>query len=587
MDCPICRSPNEAGARSCVGCGSSLPPGPGALVAGRFELISALGAGGMGTVFKARDRKLEVEVALKVLRLGRDRLAMLRFHSEVRLARSVRHRNVCGVHEYGEDGDVVFCVMELVRGRTLRQLLQEAPLAWDEAFRITLDAAAGLQAIHEAGVVHRDVKSSNLMVDARGEVRLVDFGIAKPGPSASEQQSSETSATEASQVVGSPEYMSPEQVRGVPLDARSDIYSFGLLVYEAFAGSLPFHGATPRDVMLRRLEVPPSFGGATAARLPPALVPVLQKALAKEPAGRQGSMAELIAELSAVQARVRESGTEVMPAARPGGRARRAAAAALLVSGIALLGYLGRGMVMERMRVRRASPPAAQGPPVQAPAAAAATTLTPSPPAAAPGRELPSPSARTHRRTPKVARGVTPGLPSASAEEKRPTPESSTVGPPSGPPASVAPRPGDAVAGSAAGLVPTEATAAAAAKAVPTLTPPATPTPTPPTPTPIPPSRGELLAGSDPEVVPARCAGAQIRYCPQAESLRIEGQVLIDVLVREDGSVSDPVLVRADDDVLRDCGLRSVARLHCQPASRRGVPGRMRRTVLFDFRLPR
>jgi len=153
---------------------------PGQVIAGRFELLAPLGAGGMATVFRARDLRLEgVEVAVKIPRLGGDPQAVRRFHSEVLLARRVKHPGVCAVHEYGEDGELVYCVMELISGRNLRELLREAPVAWERAFEIAIDAAEGLGAIHEAGVLHRDVKSSNLMIDARGRVKLVDFGIAK------------------------------------------------------------------------------------------------------------------------------------------------------------------------------------------------------------------------------------------------------------------------------------------------------------------------------------------------------------------------------------------------------------------------
>ena len=218
--------------------------GIGSVVGGRFELVAPLGAGGMGTVYRARDRQLDLDVAVKVLRLGDDANAVRRFHSEVRLARLVKHPNVCSVHEYGESEGVVYCVMELVEGRNLRELLRERPIAWERAHAIALEIAKGLKAIHDAGIVHRDLKSSNVMIDAQGRVRLVDFGIARPQPGrAGHPRDGEL--TDSRHVVGSPEYMSPEQVRHGELDARSDIYSFGIVLFELFTGRVPFKGDTP------------------------------------------------------------------------------------------------------------------------------------------------------------------------------------------------------------------------------------------------------------------------------------------------------------------------------------------------------
>ena len=609
MDCPSCHRPSEEGARSCPQCGTSLPLGPGAVVAGRFEILSRLGAGGMGTVFRARDRQLGMDVALKVLKLGQDQLALRRFHSEVRLARAVKHRHVCSVYEYGEDGDVVFFVMELVRGRTLAQLLRQGPLAWDEAFRVALEAAAGLQAIHEAGVIHRDLKTSNLMIDGGGDVRLVDFGIAKAQSCTDERRTSETALTKELEVIGSPEYMSPEQVRGVALDVRSDVYAFGLVLYELFTGRLPFEGTTPRDIMLKRLEQPPSFSGPCAARLPPALVPVLQRALAKDPEARHASMAELAAELAGVQRVVVKSGTEAMlspfapttgmgspggekiaPSVRPRRlwpqrRAPQAAIAAALVLGVGAIVFVA---------TRGAAPatPSARMSLLATPEPAAPVAATPSLASAAHSEE---PSARVEpsrsaaslaRREPEDRARVVSGAVGASrvAGESPAAPTSRPTSPPA-----AATSAEERV--SPAALPDVRATPAAAAGATPAgvdRTPDGTAnTVTRAEPEPAVASPGVARAGTDAPVVPARCTGAEIRYCPQAESLRLEGQIVIEVLVREDGRVSDPQVVRSDDDVLTTCAVRSVARLRCEPATRNGAPVESRRRLLFDFRLPR
>ena len=249
--------------RTCAGCGAPLPVVAGSLIAARYLVLERLGEGGMGTVFKARDRALEATVALKVVRLGREPRAVKRFHAEVRLARKVKHRNVCSLYEYGEDGEVVYCTMELVEGKNLRQVLREGLLDWPQGYKLALEAAEGLQAIHEAGVIHRDLKAPNLMIDAQGVVRLVDFGIAKelailPG---GDTPTPGSAGTDAEYFVGTPEYMSPEQVRGSPLDARSDIYSLGIVIYEAFTGHVPFRGETPQATMAKHLEEPPPLEG--------------------------------------------------------------------------------------------------------------------------------------------------------------------------------------------------------------------------------------------------------------------------------------------------------------------------------------
>jgi serine/threonine-protein kinase len=184
---------------------------------------------------------------------------------------------VCGIHEYGQAGAQRFIVMEYVDGLSLRQILrQRGRLPTAEAFDVAIQVAEALQAIHEAGIIHRDLKAGNVMLDAAGSVRLMDFGIAKR---LVPDEASGITAT--AQMVGTPEYMSPEQVRSEKLDARSDIYSLGMLVFELFTGELPFRGDTPMSLILAHLETPPPLEGDRAARLPRLLVPLLRTALAK------------------------------------------------------------------------------------------------------------------------------------------------------------------------------------------------------------------------------------------------------------------------------------------------------------------
>jgi serine/threonine protein kinase len=294
MKCPQCHSEVSESADHCFNCGHVLRAQPvlirGSLVAGRFEILDPLGKGGMGMVYKARDRKLEEVVAIKVLRpeIAADPEMERRFRKEIVLARRVRHRNVCGIHEYGDDGSLRYIAMEYIEGVDLRKVvLETGGLPSAEAFDTCLHTAEGLQAIHDAGIVHRDLKTANLMRDAQGVVRLMDFGIAKQvGGEAS------AGATATGLIVGTPDYMSPEQARGSGVDHRSDIYALGIVAFELFTGRVPFHGATPLETILKHLHDPPPLEGPGTEALPPSVVPILRKALAKNPDERFSTAAE-------------------------------------------------------------------------------------------------------------------------------------------------------------------------------------------------------------------------------------------------------------------------------------------------------
>lgn len=305
MNCPACRAPNDDKLAACATCGTALLPSalpslkPGSLIAARYEVLQVVGKGGMGVVVKARDRALDEIVALKVLRADLAESAEMdrRFRTEIKLARRVRHRNVCAIHEYGEDGPLRFISMEFIEGTDLRQILRETggPLP-HEAYEVAIQAGEGLVAIHEAGIIHRDLKTSNIMRDQRGFVRLMDFGIAKD--SSSDMTSGGTGTGE---VIGTPEYMSPEQIRGEKLDFRSDVYSLGVVIFELFTGRVPFHGDTPLATILKHLQEPAPLDGPEAARLPRELVPVLARTLAKDRTARQASVIELIEDLERVR----------------------------------------------------------------------------------------------------------------------------------------------------------------------------------------------------------------------------------------------------------------------------------------------
>ena len=299
--CPACQSPNEDSAETCFTCGQALVAtvGVGSLVANRYEIKAQLGRGGMGVVYQAHDRLLDETVAIKVLRpeVAHDPEISRRFQSEIKLARRVSHRNVCRIHEYGEDRGLRYISMEYLEGVDLRQILrgQQKGLPLDEAFAVCLQTAEGLQAIHDVGVIHRDLKTPNIMRDARGQVRLMDFGIAKEGGAAA------TSATATGLVMGTPEYMSPEQARGEKIDFRTDIYALGILVFEVFTGRVPFRAETPLATILKHLQELPPLDAPEAAGLPEAVKHLIGKALAKNPQERFQTVEELLQALRAAR----------------------------------------------------------------------------------------------------------------------------------------------------------------------------------------------------------------------------------------------------------------------------------------------
>ncbi len=292
MTCPSCRAQNDDDAVTCRRCAATLGPlATGAVVADRYEILEPLGKGGMGMVFKARDRVLEDLVALKVLRpevAGTEDMAR-RFRGEIKLARRVSHKNVCRIHEYGEDAGLRYISMTFVDGVDLKRTLrQRGALPPAEAFAIAIQVAQGLEAIHDEGIIHRDLKAPNVMIDRRGVVRLMDFGIAKAADTGTTP-----TMTATGMIVGTPEYMSPEQGRGDKVDRRSDLYSLGVVVFELFTGRVPFKGDTPIATIIKHMQEPPPLAGEAARGLPAPLLPVLRKALAKDPGQRYTTAAEM------------------------------------------------------------------------------------------------------------------------------------------------------------------------------------------------------------------------------------------------------------------------------------------------------
>jgi serine/threonine-protein kinase len=281
MTCPACNAANEPSAEVCFTCGHVLaaPVTKGAVFGGRYEVLSLIGRGGMGAVYRARDRVLGDKVALKVMKteLSAKPEMIRRFGSEMGLVRKVRHPNVCRIFGSGHESGRLWVCMELLEGEDLRTIIRRKPLDPEQAFEWGAQVASGLQALHEIGLVHRDVKALNVMIDGKGVARLMDLDIAK-------QWEQETSgATATGQVLGTPEYISPEYAKGLPVDARSDIYSLGVLVYEMFTGELPFKADSPVAIIMKHVHDAPPLEGPRAAQIPAPVVPILRKALAKKP----------------------------------------------------------------------------------------------------------------------------------------------------------------------------------------------------------------------------------------------------------------------------------------------------------------
>jgi serine/threonine-protein kinase len=262
----------------------------GTILAERYEVRHFIGRGGMGVVYKAHDRVLDEPVAIKILRPHRpdDGSMMQRFLAEIRLARRVTHKNVCRIHDFGQTGPIAFISMQFVDGIELKELIRtRGGLSLEEGFNIARQLADGLEAIHREGILHRDLKTSNVMVDHGGTALLMDFGLAKLWAS-----DAGMTLTGTGEIIGTPEYMSPEQAQGERLDPRSDIYALGVILFELFAGVTPFKASSLAAVLHKKLHEPLQLDSPAAAKVPPALKTVIRKALAAAPADRYATVRE-------------------------------------------------------------------------------------------------------------------------------------------------------------------------------------------------------------------------------------------------------------------------------------------------------
>ncbi|MDT7808133.1 MAG: hypothetical protein QOJ70_1946, partial [Acidobacteriota bacterium] len=287
----------------------SVPPEivPGRTTLGAYRILEKIGAGGMGTVYLAKDARLGRRVALKLLpaHFARDEELVRRFEQEARAASALNHPNILTVHEIGEDAGRLFIVTEFVEGRTLRELMSEGAFSPTDALDVCAQVAGALQKAHAGGIVHRDVKPENLMLDEEGHVKVLDFGIAKQLASApSVDTEAPTSArvnTASGVVLGTTTYMSPEQVRGLELDGRTDVWSLGCVLYEMLAGRAPFEAKNFGDLVVAILHgVPPPLS-TLSAESSEEIESLLGRALAKDREQRFQSAKEFQSELRRVK----------------------------------------------------------------------------------------------------------------------------------------------------------------------------------------------------------------------------------------------------------------------------------------------
>ncbi len=272
---------------------------------GSYEVLAPLGAGGMGEVYRARDSKLDREVAIKVLpeRVASDPETLARFEREAKAVAALSHPNILSIFDFGTQDGTTYAVTELLEGETLRVRLGSGALALRRALEFAQQVALGLAAAHEKGIVHRDLKPDNVFLTRDGRVKILDFGLARHRPTPTEDGSHSPTLsryTDPGTVLGTVGYMSPEQVRGLPLDARSDIFSFGSTLYEMLTGQRAFHGETPAETMTAILKEEPNELASLNEALPVSVDRILRHCLEKDPAARAQSARDLAFELELI-----------------------------------------------------------------------------------------------------------------------------------------------------------------------------------------------------------------------------------------------------------------------------------------------
>jgi serine/threonine protein kinase/Tfp pilus assembly protein PilF len=315
MKCPQCKTENTQDSQFCKKCATSLTDAEkaqpsftktletpiealtrGALFAGRYEIIEELGKGGMGAVYRVEDTKAKEEIALKLIKpeIAAEKKTIERFRNELTTARKIRHKNVCGMYDLNEEKGTHFITMEYVPGEDLKSFLKRSGhLTISKAISISKQVCEGLSEAHGSGVVHRDLKPANIMIDKSGNARIMDFGIARTIEA--------KGITGEGVMIGTPEYMSPEQAEAKAVDTRSDIYSLGVILYEMITGRLPFEGGTPLSVAMKHKGETPKDPKGFNPQIPDDLSQLILKCLEKDKEIRYQSAEELQSELENVK----------------------------------------------------------------------------------------------------------------------------------------------------------------------------------------------------------------------------------------------------------------------------------------------
>lgn len=319
INCPKCKSANFESASFCADCGTQLPlpkdikvtetmEAPkeelttGSTFAGRYQIIEELGKGGMGRVYRALDKELHEEVALKLIKpeIAKDKKTIERFKNELKIARKISHRNVGRMYELMEEKGTHFITMEYVPGQDLKGLIkQTGQLTIGKALSIAKEICEGLEEAHRLGVVHRDLKPSNIIIDREGNASILDFGIAR--------SLKEMGMTGAGVMIGTPEYMSPEQVEGKETDQRSDIYSLGVILYEMTTGQAPFKGDTAFTIGVKHKSEIPKDPKELNAQIPEDFSHVILRCMEKDKECRYQSAGELLTELGKIEKEITKS----------------------------------------------------------------------------------------------------------------------------------------------------------------------------------------------------------------------------------------------------------------------------------------
>ena len=315
IKCPKCHHENPSDTVFCGKCGTQFEPPEditssptetleapkeelttGSIFAGRYQIIEELGKGGMGRVYKVLDKDINEKVALKLLKpeIASDEKTIERFRNELKLARKVAHKNVCRMFDLGKEKGTHYITMEFVPGEDLKSsIIRMGPVTVGKTIAVAKQVCEGLAEAHRLGVVHRDLKPQNIMVDQEGNARIMDFGIARSVRG--------KGITGASVMIGTPEYMSPEQVEGKETDQRSDIYSLGVILYEMITGRVPFEGDTPFTIGVKHKSELPQDPKELNAQLPEDLSQVILRCLEKDKDSRYQSAGEVRSELERIE----------------------------------------------------------------------------------------------------------------------------------------------------------------------------------------------------------------------------------------------------------------------------------------------